>query len=231
MACFATPYGLRCAGHCLPRAPAQQRCRDSHRDRMKVGGQVILWKAMLALREEFREAVSVESFLTSTEIDAAIKSNNLIGNLPSAARYKLRAYLDEKMLRATNTEIEAVKLFVGDRLWLIYFVARAVQGRMGYLVHRSFDEGQYVDWRKDKPMTSLLSNVLEPSVVESLKSETFAGLEKAVDLLQASFLKEAGRVMSGAVSFADSLSGIRATMQVEALRMMEARSDLGAPKR
>ena len=27
MACFATPYGLRCAGHCSTRAHAQQSCR------------------------------------------------------------------------------------------------------------------------------------------------------------------------------------------------------------
>lgn len=121
----------------------------------------------------------------------------------------------EKMKRVDALATEKAKLFAGDRLWLIFYIIRAVHGQLASLVHRSFEQNQYVGWPDDKGVQSLLEAVLSKQVIDSAKGQQVQGLQMLIAHLEAEFLKEAARVMSGSQGFADSLSDLQATLQYE----------------
>ncbi len=114
-----------------------------------------------------------------------------------------------------NSDMDQNRLFCGDRLWLIFYVYRALIGRFSLLITYSFEKSKYKDWRKDEPGKGLLEAVLPKAEVKTLFESKFAGLHNIVGRLEAEFLHEATRIMTGSKAMAESLADTQALMQLE----------------
>ena len=89
------------------------------------------------MKEEVNDIMTLDSITTASELDAIIsgKSNN------TTIQEMLKPYNDltsysSKIKQGRVLETGSERLFVGDRLWLVYSTMIAVYGRFGFLINK-----------------------------------------------------------------------------------------------
>jgi hypothetical protein len=87
--------------------------------------------------------------------------------------------------------------------------------RNGLLISQSWERRTFVDWRKDSGVSQLLGALLTSDEVAQLKAKNAGGLAAALARIEAAFLHEATRVMSGSKAMADSLSDMQAILLLQ----------------
>ena len=98
----------------------------------------ILWKAVIAVKDEFRDIVYLHSILHPKEVNSLLRKDDS-GSLESVQDYRNRKFMIDKLERISILPVEETRLFVGDRLWYRFFVLRAFHGRLGVLMRQSFE--------------------------------------------------------------------------------------------
>jgi hypothetical protein len=178
----------------------------------------MLWATIMELRAEFGGLVTFDMVFTTDEISGAIDGSGNAKLLAWVERYRDKQKLDEKSLSFMRSEIDAGRLFCGDRLWLLFFVTRAIYIRLALLANKSLADRRYHGWRKDRAIPVQLASVLPADVIKIARENQFDGLQSAMSRLEADFLHEATRVMSGSKAISDSLSDMQAVMLLETQR-------------
>ncbi|MXZ22717.1 MAG: hypothetical protein F4Y84_19320 [Caldilineaceae bacterium SB0665_bin_25] len=173
----------------------------------------ILWRAILSIKSEFSDLTYVLSILYPDEIRSNFRNGNL-GLLARVEIYRDIECTTDKIERISTNQVEETRLFVGDRLWKLFFVFRAFHGRLGTLMQMSFERYEYLDWREDDFILWQLRQSLDDSAIESAKQDPFGGVQIVVSHLEFEFLREATRVMSGSQTLADSLADVQSTLAV-----------------
>lgn len=181
-----------------------------------IGTVEELWGLVVKMKHDFSGMVTFDSIFLAGEAAEAFKDEGAHANLIAY----VEKHRDEFQNLHENgavleQDLDKHRLFSGDRLWLIFFVVRAVYMRSSLLIARSFQEHDYVDWRKDDGIRQLLTTVLPVDVVEKITARTAGGLSAAIDQLEARFLHEATRVMSGSKSMSDSLADMQSILLLE----------------
>jgi len=171
----------------------------------------ILWKAILTVKKEFSDLVFLLSILNPDEFVSLFHKDDS-GPLATVENYRDIKYTTDKIEHISSSQVEETRLFVGDRLWYLFFVLRAFHGRLGYLFYKSFGKNEYFDWRNDHVILGQLRQVLDDSAIEEAGQDPFSGVPTIVSHLESEFLREATRVMSGSQALADSLYDIQATL-------------------
>jgi uncharacterized membrane-anchored protein YhcB (DUF1043 family) len=175
-----------------------------------------LWGLIVTMKHNFSGMVTFDTLLLSNEAAEAFQNE--------AAHANLIAYVDKHRNEFDNLvangavlepNLDRHRLFCGDRLWLIFYIVRAVYMRSSLLIARSFQTNDYIDWRKDDGIRQLLSAVLPEALVTEGRGRPAGGLAVAIDQLEARFLHEATRVMSGSKAMADSLADMQSILLLE----------------
>ena len=172
-----------------------------------------LWESVLSFNKKYSEITSLDSILLPEEIAHGLKSQDQSLVSQFMQNYQEDFFTGELWEYHREQSLEAERLFVGDRLWLIYSTISGIYGRYGYLVHKSARDGEYLDWRKDEHFRSILLNVLSEDAVRAITEKRVGGLRTAIVYLEAEFLEEGSRVMSGSEGFAEALSDIQAALK------------------
>ena len=183
-----------------------------------------LWKSVLSFKDRYGEIVFLDSILLAEEIERDLKSQgqNVVWQIMQ--KYGKDSAFSELMECQRKQSEESERLFVGDRLWLIFSTISRIYGRYGYLIHKSARDGAYVDWRRDKNSRSILLSVLSEGIVNAIMEKRFGGLSTAIIYLEAEFLKEGSRVMSGSEGFSQALSDVQAAVKHETERIEQERA-------
>ncbi|MEN3238939.1 hypothetical protein PUR29_36500 [Methylobacterium ajmalii] len=179
-----------------------------------IAAAEILWSEMLRLAEDYASIIFVDTILNKNEINDLVE-----GKLKHNGYFDLEEYRDIKCRSSklmVVKELDKARLFVGDRLWLIFFNYRAIIGRYTYLMSESFDNKKLRHWHDDKNIKSMLLSTLNQKTVAEIMALEIGGLQHALSYINAAFLKEAARVMSGSSAFAASLTDVQATLLVAA---------------
>jgi hypothetical protein len=175
-----------------------------------------LWSLIVTMKRNFSGMVAFDSIVLASEASEAFQDE--------AAHTNLIAFVEKhrdefKELAANGAilepDLDKHRLFSGNRLWLIFYIIRAVYMRSSLLVARSFQTKDYVDWRKDDGIRQLLSAVLPETLVADVRARSLGGMSVAIDQLEARFLHEATRVMSGSRAVADSLADMQSILLLE----------------
>jgi hypothetical protein len=150
-----------------------------------------LWKVVRNLASEFRFAVFVDDILLPSELDAYFREGE-----HARAADCIREYADmgiplRKFASAGADLADGERPFVTSRLWSVFFVLRALYGRVGLLLTNSYNERRLVDWRVDSGCDQLLRAILPAKVVEHVKGQAVGGLRTAIGSLEDRFLAEA----------------------------------------
>lgn len=177
----------------------------------------ILWGAVNEMKEGFSPLILMHTVLTPDEIAryVVLKERNTF--TAGAFEFADDQFLLKKMNNVSGSKTENCRIFVGDKLWLLFFTIRQIYGRLAALLQFSFREGRYRDWKEDEAVFSWLRTVLPSEDVDAARG--VGGPERIIVLLEAEFLREARRVISGSTWFADSLSDLQSILQSETQRI------------
>ena len=161
-----------------------------------------LWKSVKVCQDVYSGAMTALNLLTPGELDEVFHGRR-VGN--GAMAYMLEEYRDITFLNSRNERIEeplagAEELFVSERLWDLYGRIVQVHGRIGFLLHRSFESRSYVDWREDETTLSMLSAFLDDRRLSAARSRTIGGINEVAAWLRQEFLSEARNLMRDPLS-------------------------------
>jgi uncharacterized membrane-anchored protein YhcB (DUF1043 family) len=175
-----------------------------------------LWKLVVTMKHNFSGMVTFDNIFLAEEAATAFKNEDAHQHMIAFVE-KHRNELDNLAANGAILErnLDNHRLFCGDQLWLIFFIVRAIYMRNSLLIAKSFKSKDFVDWRKDAGVTQLLSALLTSTEVTNLKSHKIGGLSAAIAQLEAKFLHEAARVMSGSKAMADSLTNMQSVLQLQ----------------
>lgn len=175
-----------------------------------------LWSNIVAMREHCGGLLVFDSLFLPEEAQHAFS------NRQDPQEQRILAFVSrhEDELSITDSpffgaDLERHRLFSGDRAWLIFYAIRAVLGRAALLVSRSFKDGKFHDWRDDDPMHQLMGLVVPSEAIAEARMPSIGGLSKVLTRMEAEFLHEATRVMSGSKAMADSLADVQRIMLLQ----------------
>ncbi len=183
-----------------------------------------LWGTIVTMREQFGSLVAFDSIVLRKEASEAFADQDASPYTKLLEFVRLHEGDLQNPIRAANyfsAGLDNHRLFCGDRLWLIFYVLRAVMLRASILIAWSFEKREFQDWRKDAGVKQLLESVLPEDFVEQVRNSIFNGLSTALARLEAEFLHEAARVMSGSKAMADSLADVQAIMLLQNAKVAE----------
>jgi hypothetical protein len=149
-----------------------------------------LWKTIRAMRSELGQLIFADTLYTRDELERFF-STGWPRNMRHMTEYANRNAVLDKFKTVGAMEADHERPFVSHRLWSVYFIVRALYGRVGYLFEESFEKKTYCDWRKDSGADHLLRTILPSNVVEQLKALSVCGLQSAFDHLEEQFMAEA----------------------------------------
>lgn len=180
-----------------------------------VASVTALWAQMLLIRDKFGTAVGFDNMFTAEEAGEAFSEGCHPNLLEYVRAFEGEMHSNPMFTEFNGNEMDRHRLFSGDRLWLIFHIFRAVHLRYGYLLSQSFERRQFVDWSKDNGIGQLLGSVLDQSDITKMRAMELGGLAAATSRLEADFLHEATRVMSGSKAMADSLSNMHSILLLQ----------------
>jgi len=180
-----------------------------------IGSVTALWAQMISIRDKFGAAVGFDNIFTAEEAGQAFRGEDHPNLLEYVRACEGDMHVNPMFTDFNGSDMDRHRLFSGDRLWLIFHIFRAVHLRYGYLLSQSFKLREFVDWRKDNGIGQLLGAVLDQADVSKLRAMELGGLAAAIARLEAEFLHEATRVMSGSKAMADSLSDMHSILLLQ----------------
>lgn len=175
-----------------------------------------LWKNMTQMRDAYGALVSFDTILTTKEAEEAFSSKDggrwaRILDMVRGHEGDLPPGSDEYF----SPTIEAHRLFCGDRLWLIFYIHRAILARSSLLIALSFKKHLFQDWRADEPISQLFKTVLRVEDVTKARESEFNGLSSLLGKLEAEFLHEATKVMSGSKTMTERLGDMQSLLHLQ----------------
>ncbi len=132
----------------------------------------LLWKTQIKLKKAFSDVLFVENCLLPREINEMFVKDKWGDHFEDIKAYAQEDTVFKKWNACDAEDMEFLRVFVSEKLWLLFFVSRALSGRIGYLYTVSFKERAYRDWRQDEATISLLRNVIDQNLIDdALKSD------------------------------------------------------------
>jgi hypothetical protein len=182
-----------------------------------------LWSNLLALQNEFSGPVLLETIARPKELSDAFARGAWPQLLTPHKRYENLDDLSGKIMGLESDDLTKARLFVGDRLWLIHFTIKAVYIRMALLLNRSFKEKLYHNWREDDLIQQHLEAIFGKEHAKQFMNSTEPTIRLVIVELEAKFLQEAMKIMSGSKFFAESISDVQAALMYETARLQVAK--------
>ncbi len=203
-------------------AASQSRLREH-----TIGAVQVLWSEVLTLRDVHANLATFETMFLDDEIAEAFSERDGAFILGWVAPYADEDKIVQRNVEMTTLEAEKHRPFCGDRLWLIFVVLRSVYFRSAILVSWAFKKGVYTRMLDDTGIQQLLSGVVAPADVAALRQDRARGFNQMLGRLEAMFLEEAARVMSGSEAFAASLIDLSAGLQIREKTSFDGRRSAG----
>jgi len=178
-----------------------------------------LWIGVLSLRADFAPVLFFYQILLPSEYDTEYKAGRSLAA-------SIQEVNDETTIAAIRRvdPVEQERPYLGETLWLKFFIYRAFLGRLAYLTIRGKRSGHFIDWTSDDGVRQIISNVLPAETVQSaLKGPAASlGVRRLADQLEWSILEEMSLILSGKRSAAESFEN--AKQLFEQVTKLETRS-------
>jgi len=182
-----------------------QQGLDSIQDR-RMAAIEKLWNGVLSLRANFSPVIFFYQILLPTEYDAQYKAGQTLAA-------SIKDVNDQTTISAIKgvDSVEQERPYLGETLWLKFFVYRAFLGRIAHLITEGKRSGHFIDWTSDKGVRQIVSRALSSSRVQAILDGPRASLEirRLSDELEWSILEEISLILSGKRSAAESFENAR----------------------
>ena len=184
-----------------------------------------LWSVMTTMRERFGGVIGFDSIILAHEAQEMFGEGTNTKALNYVREFEHGRATDIGISQFNVASLEQHRLFCGDRLWLIFYIYRAITLRAALLITWSFEKREYRDWRTDHGMKQLMGAVFDAENIDKFQAAKIGGLAEALSRLEAEFLHEATRVMSGSKAIADSLSNMQSMIALQDAKAAGARKN------
>ena len=153
-----------------------------------------LWSALRAAADEYMGIRVIDNMVTPKEINEILsgESENPViqGFLEPYSDNK--SFTDKLKRFAALQQNETERLFVGDRLWILYGSIVSIHGHCGILIYESVEQKQYFSWKDNESVNFLIKSRLPEDVVGKAKAYAIGGPQYDQSRhLESAFLKEA----------------------------------------
>lgn len=107
--------------------------------------------------------------------------------------------------------VEQERPYLGEALWLKFFIYRAFLGRIAHLTIQGKRSGHFIDWSSDEGVRQIISSVLPVETVQTALNGPSAslGIRRLADRLEWSILEEVSLILSGKRSAAESFENAK----------------------
>jgi hypothetical protein len=165
-----------------------------------------LWIGVLSLRADFARVLFFYQILLPTEYDSEYKSGRTLAA-------SIEDVNDDTTIAAIQRvdPVEQERPYLGETLWLKFFIYRAFLGRIAHLTIQGKRSGHFIDWTSDEGVRQIISNVLPVETVQSALNGPLAslGIRRLADQLEWSILGEVSLILSGKRSAVESFENAK----------------------
>lgn len=168
---------------------AQERRLDAVED---------LWDAILKIREHAQPAINFYELLYPEEYDKALDNPKIMSIVSD---------VDEEYVTdgfAHGDDLERMRPYLGENLWHLFVMYRAVLGRMTLFIAEGKREGQIQNWREDDLILSYLEKALDEDNLDRATEQNSRATRVLIDSLEGKVIEEMSLVISGRRSSRES---------------------------
>ncbi|MCY3887953.1 MAG: hypothetical protein OXG19_09695 [Chloroflexi bacterium] len=170
-----------------------------------------IWREIVRLRQAAPAVLTYLDILTPDEYQHFVTRADL---------RELALALEDERLWYWTLEAEHVRPFLGEDLFLKFFIYRACLGRVAYLLERDVRQGEVKPWFRDSGIRQHLRLVLEEDEMKQLDELPIGQLSWTLNIMEGKILDQLRRVVSGEISMTESLEQARAIR--ESIQKLEA---------
>jgi hypothetical protein len=176
-----------------------------------------MWNVLLQMNDKFSGVVHLDTILLPEELDEFFGRRR---PLPDYIQAIVNQYAKEdasfNIFEEIGTmDIEKERPFLGEQMWVIFYVLRAIYGRCAMLISTSIKKTKFQNWKEDKHLASIVGMVLPQQVMDTAKAMRGQGLQSLILHLNRAFLEEADKVLSGAKTTQSLLPNYQAMLMEE----------------
>ena len=155
-----------------------------------------MWREVLRLRNEAPPVLTYLDILNPDEYQLFVTRPDL---------RELALSLEDERAWFWNPDIEYVRPFLGEDLFLMFFVYRAWLGRVAFLLDRDVREGKVKPWFDDSGISQLLRMVLVEKEMKQLERLPVSQFHWTSNAIEGKILDRLRQVISGEVSTTEGL--------------------------
>ena len=160
-----------------------------------------IWREVLRLRHDTPAVLTYLDILTPDEYQLFVTRTDL---------RELALSLNDERTWFWNPDAEQVRPFLGEELFLKFFIYRAWLGRVAYLLERDVRRGEVKPWFQDAGIRrQLLPMVLDEEELKQLDELPATQFSWTLNALEGKILDQLRKVVSGEVSTTESLEQAR----------------------
>ena len=162
-----------------------------------------LWKAVLALKAYYSPVTFFFTIALPNEYKTALANSTIFEGLRKIDDNYIVNYPEEV------SNLEDCRPYLGENLWLHFFVYRAFLGRIAVLV-KWLKEGKEIgDWRQDSGVQQHLKVAFEEDEFNALMKSNPMEINYALNVLESKVLREISYIVSGRQSSLESFENSR----------------------
>ena len=155
-----------------------------------------LWREVLRIRNESPAAVGMLDILLPSEYQNFVTNDRFRPLVPE---------IEEAVATLLDPEIEHVRPFLGEHVFTLFFIYRAVHGRICFLLERGVKAGKVTPWFDDAGVHQLLLTILTESEIQAFTELTRGRVRWMRSLIEGKILEQLRRVVAGAESSSEGL--------------------------
>jgi len=122
--------------------------------------------------------------------------------------------VDLDKMNKDSVIVDALRPFINEALYSIYFTFRAIRGRTGFLLINSIETRKAISWSRDAFMLKLMKNILSDQEVEAIHKAPLGkwGLLRLFFYNKA--LSEMNKILSGQAALESSVENARRALEM-----------------
>ena len=165
-----------------------------------------LWREVLRLRNESPSVLTMLDVLAPGEYQKFVTDEDFRSLVPDMT--------EVSQIYGNFEEIEHVRPFLGERLFTLFFIYRAVNGRICFLLVRDVKKGRVTPWYVDNGIHRLLNEVLTPEEFSQFSNLPGRHVRWVRSLIEGKILDHLRRVIAGEISTTEGLEQARKVQEI-----------------
>jgi len=154
-----------------------------------------IWESIIKLRNDFYNVILYFNLFSPEEYNKVLKNDDFKILIPSN-----NTYVTEILRDISNIELN--RPFIEERLWILFYIYRAVIARLSYRVIEGKLKGVLPKWDRDENgnidlTISLLKEVLKEEEIEYIQDKSLGGPQTALEIIEFKILEEMHRSITG----------------------------------